>query len=374
MSEERVYVPALKWKLGEQSALRGLSSGVVASIAPLIEMIPPERPAHTKTQKNKGEPRREAKPIGDKAPGDIKAIKDSWAGGAFYLDAGLAVRRSDCGTVPLYFDLARSQGLAAIPVATLGSPYFCLKEIKAVCAKDKRGLAIRVPCPRDEMMLPFELSALSGAFGLSWADVDVIIDCQCVSQVKQGDWLRNKLVAAISGIRASISPRNLIVLAGSIPVTLGPLAVGRTPLLRIEWLEYLGNRSTIAPIYAFGDYAINTPVYKHGGSSGPPNIRYAEAANHLIFKGLDESVLVGGDPKSKFHRIHDLAADVMADSAWRTGTYSAGDQQIADAAAHKAGPGTQWSWRAAGTSTHITFVVEQLTKLGAPAASVLRLP
>ncbi len=368
-----IYVPALKWKAGEQAALANLKSRVTSRITPLIELLPTEPPRQSRDERLQGEPRREAGPLDVKIKSDIRKLATVWNDKECYLDPRLSVHRgNNCALATLAFDLARSAKLRAIPVITLKDAPFCLGEIQAIHNQDQRGVAIRVPIARPHGKYRLAVSDLRAIADMFPQQADVIIDAMDMPAVRRHAWMVAQLASAVREIRETCHPRNLIVLGGSMPVYLSRLGTGRLVIERIEWTLYNAFRGIINPMYIYGDYVVDAPRYSPGGQAGAPNIRYTANGQYVVYRDIPEPVQVGEITYSKEYRLHAMSADLKNDAVWRDVSYSAGEEFIDAVAKFQESPATGWHWRAAGTSTHITYLVEQLANLASPAASALR--
>jgi hypothetical protein len=90
------------------------------------------------------------------------------------------------------------------------------------------------------------------------------------------------------------------------------------------------------------------------------NIRYTADEKTLIPRA------VGSAMQESDEQYRELCQWIINEPDYAGDSYSWGDEKIADCAAGVGPPGSQRRWRAAGTSHHIRFVIEQLAALAGP--------
>jgi hypothetical protein len=124
----------------------------------------------------------------------------------------------------------------------------------------------------------------------------------------------------------------------------------------------------IGRVLDYGDYAIAHPMLPIGaGYPAPPQLRYAVTDRWITMKGRRQD-------RRGHAQFFEICADVLraagdealsADASWGDGYISTAAARATDPTI-RIGPGNASTWRAIGTSHHLTFVVRSLTDRDAP--------
>jgi hypothetical protein len=173
------------------------------------------------------------------------------------------------------------------------------------------------------------------------------------------------MAAAVRGALAQLGDlgawRTITALGTSMPATTAIVGRDSTAQLpRSEWALWKSLRGASTRQITFGDYAIQSidslSTFNPKTMQSAAQFRYTTANDWLIARG--RGTRTGG-----FTQAHRLAAMVVNHEDFSGRDFSAGDEWIANCAAGATGPGNPTSWRQAGTSHHLTFVVSQLATL-----------
>jgi hypothetical protein len=358
MALGHTYLPILKWKRGEQTAVAHLAPAVKSALLPVFEALP-DSGAATKTT---------AGSFNASLNKLIAQIGSSWGAATAALElAGVAAPRvSVRGNHPVdvAFARARADGLALIPVTGLGRGGAHDQAVARVVARDQRGLVLRVS--GDDLVdvsLATRLGVLANSLGTTCSAVDLVLDWGFADASTAP---RVAAAAAAAAVQLSALPwRTITFAAGSFPQSLSHIGASTAHLLRGDWAAW--NQLRAMPHLAhvrFGDYAVAHPVYTHVPYVGAANIRYTVDAHWLVLRGHK----LTGPAYGGFGQFVTLARQLAADPRYCGPAFSWGDDRIARFAAGAAGTGNSTTWRAIATNHHLTFVARQIaTSSGASA-------
>jgi hypothetical protein len=352
MLESTEYVPVLRWKRAEWTALRFLSEDVKARVLPLIE-VPPSRLVRKKgeTFVNMDECIAEI----------VKEVERSWGGRRFFLDMSLldspgGGRGLSAEALAMASKQCESRSLNGIPVSGLGRDRTYQGVVRKWAAKCG-GACLRVNAEGIGSGTALaEVYGFANSVGLRKEDVHLVVDF-------------GYLNAAISSygqiwerIPDAESWANVVICGGSFPVNLMGFVIGIQEVPRREWLAWRGQIPAAgwprSPIY--GDYTIQHPVFVEppGKSNPSASIRYALEESWLIFRGEGLRTSELGNAQYAGHAI------LLRDREEYYGeSFSYGDKYIWGVAEGGVNPGNPESWLRAGVNHHITVVVRQIERL-----------
>jgi len=384
MATPNHYVPILKWKRAEQSALQAVGDKDKNVITPLIELVMPTVPLYKKIDKERSI---------KKAPEEIftevvnkfqeKRIKkiaeeilQCWGTKPVFLDFTLLYNG-----VQLKIDSfneiasgATNNGLKIIPVLNLNDDPKIKEAITTHSRKYEEGICLRV-APSDLAnidTLNKKFETLLKDFSISRNKIDLLID---IKEIKENGGRYLQFMSASQKIGNLSEWRNFIFASGAFPENLSECRIDEpTSLPRFDWRNWSyaikEKKLTRNPIFA--DYAIRNPIFNEALQyyNSTPSIKYALEDNWLILKG-------------KMHQNeHYLAnAKLLVEDMtnyFRGERFSWGDKKIAEKARYyhqyvrgvnsgelKPGKGTGRStdWIAWGISHHLILVLNQIASL-----------
>jgi hypothetical protein len=357
------YVAALQTKAGELKALHEASAETWSALTPLIEVLGPKTPG--------SEPFTHSR-----IDGWAKRLAAAVGSHTIFLDRlRLAPNHSAdtrSGSVPVLraiHDAARYRGVIFVPVLHLADAAATVRQVADCAGRDGRGVALRVPLlgtasPDGSSLAAVAKEALD-AVQVDVTGVDLVLDLRQIPEDAEVD--ADDLVPMIEELVAVGRWRNVVLLGTTMPRSLGggvveAGTVGRLP--RKEWLLWLAVRmSGISRIPTYGDYAVQHPEPPLDMAEGqvPHGIRAAIRYTHDI-----ETVI----PRAKEPRriegreqYRQLCSILVAQPEFAGRSYTWGDAQVADCADGSCEPGWEDHWRAAGTSHHLRFVVDQLARV-----------
>lgn len=336
---DRMYVPILKCKKGEQSALFNLTDDIKDKIIPLIEI-----PYSSVTTK---------KPI-------IELIESFWSERTFFFYF-----------MPEWYDnsLEELQELIVneiIPVVQNNKyaiPVFDLSVFSSISEVDiisQNGIAIRL---RDNEFGQIEdmLNPLFNDNILDRRSTDLILDLQYVAE-KDLFSKTAVLKSAFSDLDVAAEFRSIIISSVSFPKTVSDLEVGQ--IYRFKRMEVdiftlaLKLEKRFGFKYYYSDYGPtdNEDVAFVIGMSPNFKIKYTTFGDFLCIKGL--SLKRGG---LDIGNVQQLAEILVNSSDFSGATYSWGDEKIYLLANKQYNsPGNLTTWVSYAMNHHITFITHQI--------------
>ena len=362
-SKSSAYVPALKWKQGEQSALKPLDAAQKSRLLPIAEL--PDRPFDW--QKGK------YKKSWDKHLDDVaKATSTVWGAEheiAFDQQIGDAETLSGKpGTVWEYlFDRLWSANVNAIPVlSTLASAteQAALLNIVRRWKRTRWLLRYRSEAHGQVPTAAHVVSWFSNAIGVLGAkseDVDVVLD---LGHVDAGS---RALAASTAQVLKAVGNlgrwRQMTLLTGAFPVNLAGIQKGTKQISRLDWDLYkrVVARPELEDVgVAFGDYGI---THVDAFEEDPRKLRMS--ANLRYTHWRDWHVLKGKNTRDfGFGQYKDLCDLLVNLPIFMGSSFSYGDANFERLATDPIiGPGNATHWRRDATNHHIHVVLHQLASL-----------
>lgn len=333
MKTDFIYVPILKWKQGEQGALKELDESTKQKIIPLIE-IPP-----------------------DINIAKFESSLEVWDNRHFYFDIIPEFYENYDGE--MYFELlSKCNPEYVIPVVFLSDPLDAIKEANNYT---KNGIAIRLT-NEDFENLEEDLISLKNNF--NYDEIDLIID---LKEINEKNMNEKKIVlkAILLDIPEIKAFRNIIISSSSFPQSLSNIEKYKLVYLpRHEYgffysLKSIFNKFNISPIYS--DYCINHPSFFEyiPGMTPSFNIRYTNSNSYIIMKG--ETLKKGG---LESENVIGFCEKLINSGEFSGDDYSWGDNYIHTRCEQDTKSfGNLTIWRKVGTNHHITFVINQLSNL-----------
>jgi hypothetical protein len=360
----RHYVPILKWKRAEQSALQVLNDEDRKLITPLIQFVMPK-------SKSAANPEKQFESViasfREKLPQLPHHILKAWGTAPIFVDFSLLY------TTPLKIDSAKqitasgqALGLRVIPVLSLNDDAELKKTIYSVAKKYSSGMCLRlVPHDlSDPAKLNTKIGDLLRGSGLTGAEVDLLVDAKEIGE----NGAYGRYVRASQQIANLANWRAFIFASGAFPADLSNCKIDEENLIpRLDWSNWRAqlNQKNGMRKPTFADYTIQHPIYKESSQFFHPtaSIRYALADSWYIMKGK----------KQKFEMYLAHAKLLADDRAKFCGEgFSCGDKYIADKARHYPvyvknpkvkGTGSTEGWLTAGINHHLVLTAHQIANL-----------
>jgi hypothetical protein len=364
------YVPILKWKRAEQTALENLPKEDKSHITPLIQFVMPKAKAPKEGQPQKDDDQKFIEVIATfeaRAPKIYEEIAKFWGKSTVFVDFSLLY------TLALKV-MALEQTMAgvytnegsAVPVVNLSDDPKLKKTAYMLAKKYSSGVCLRI--------VPADLIDISGTneqidiflklSGMDEKSVDLLIDTKEI----QGDVERlRRFTLASQKIKNLTKWRTFILASGAFPADLSECKVDEENVIPrydwANWVELIRDKNTIRKP-AFGDYTIQHPIYNESSQFFHPttSIKYALETDWLVLKGK----------KQKFDMYLANAQLLAQDKRFYGEDFSSGDKYIAEKGNHYTayaknpdikGTGSTETWIMAGINHHLVLASHQVANL-----------
>lgn len=358
--QQAVYVPILKWKQGEYSALKELNVADKRLLSPIIEVVPIPTPLDE-----------------DAAPVDLdshiaklpKQVEANWGKSQeIRVDASLiqepATMADGLHALDWILTSLRDLEIKAIPVVRHDSSQEALLAAKSAHEVDGRGICVRIDEEiGDDPQLLSSLDRLLSTLGVSAESVDLVLDTGCVGP-SEVDRAAIACRHILERLPYSDRWRSLVLASSGFPENMAGQGVGISTIQRSDWLLWLKIKTDVesgrlSRLPIFGDYAIAHPELADidpRTMQMSANIRYTSSETWVIYKGR-------GVRRYGFEQIYDLCTQLISSPCYRGKAFSFGDRIYYKRATEKDshGKGNASQWRRDATNHHLTFVVRQIT-------------
>ncbi len=354
-----LYVPILKWKQGEQGALRELDSSTKAAILPLLELPPLEYNFVDDCFKKTLEEHVEKLP---------QILLKSWAG-QFYLDICNLQEKYLPGNIYIYShidELLETEDAISqyIPIYTPTCPLKNNSYFRH-CIDSGRTIAIRLKFNEVddfEDIMELVINNLN-IIPEEMHNIDLIVDLGYINPSDAKRMLK-LLKLSLSELPHINLWRYIIIAGTSMPETLSALSSGSSlhiPRVFYQLYTHFVSKHNYEREFIFGDYGISNPAILEDVDprflNPSCNIRYTIADSYFIVKGTAFKKYGGAQHADLCDKI------ISTPGIYYGSTFSAGDKYISDCATLSVSGGSLTTWRKAGTNHHLTLVVNQLSSL-----------
>ncbi len=358
------YVPILKTKRAEFTALSQLEPIVKAKVVPILEIEPVPIDPDTEIPD---------KTYNDMLIGFDQKIASSCDGiPLIYIDGILIEEQfiSLGDTYPIInaVNQARSAGFRVIPVS---SPTRTPTYLSAIDSLVQNEVCLRLTTT--DLVNPQLITAYIQRLNISHENIDVVIDLRDMLTEDGLNSGHSRMLALglINNLPNINSFRTIILASGSFPVDLSNISVGVYSQTRFEWILWQGlHRSgELARQGVYSDYGVQHPEYARLAT------RFPSATASVRYTGDDEFWVFRGRLARRYgyeqYGAHALA--IVNHPEYTGPAFSVGDQEIAGYAQvysqYMQNPngtykfGSPEVWRRIGQNHHITKVVIQLSNL-----------
>lgn len=347
-----LYMPILKWKQGEQIALRHISDSDRQSLLPLVEF----QPLIIK----------ETTSIGDSLKADlIKALINLTKAKA--TDYPIAIDTSSyhpdptkhARTLAAVCGHFAKKGLHVVPVVHPFMVSTYPADVASLNSFDDVVLRIKTPncLPQQVGGMITDIYSILGRKSFR---LHVLLDMGSIV----GDSTTSHVTNIAPYIAEALTHKKVesITLAGgSFPFNLTGISKGISSLPRVEWQVWTRISKKFDSVrICFGDYAVTNP--EPLAEIDPTKINPSAAIRYAL---KDEWMLLkaGGVRSSGFEQYNDLCALLIADNDYSGATFSFGDSKYFEHAQPLASTGNLSTWRRDATSHHLTLTVRNCAKL-----------
>lgn len=355
------YVPILKAKAAEFTALAHVANTHAASTLPLMEV--PRFPADRVKFKES------INPIADYLDEVIERIAKSWPGRALMIDPRLwspeATIESGEHIVPYICTALREEGLTAYPVINAelwdSAPY--RRALRNVDIGSDGLFCIRLD--REFIEDAIDEDHFNGTLDQIVADLGVP-ESSCAVLLDMGDLTRAEYDETTEALGVALELLEghhfrFVVTAGcTIPASINEAvrkqnSTGYVDRTEISAWKYC-HESHPALAIAFGDYGVRNPNAKDGTIAPDANgkIRYTIPDQYFVVRGYSRRI------KEKGAQVHELCRALIASEHYMGKDFSWGDAEILARANRNTKPGNLTDWIAIDTSHHIAEVVSEV--------------
>jgi hypothetical protein len=346
------YVPILKCKAGDLWSLGNLKPATTAMVTPLVEIVPPSQ-NQSEQQRLQQSAARILQWWGTKT----LFVDLIWRQAALQLPGGPHV-------VTEFFDLARAQGVVAIPVTALDRDPAFQAAVAGVIAQDNRGVAVRLAAQffNNPPNLSAALAGLLAVLKTTRNQVDLIVDFGSIGQAASG--LLPVMINAAIGLIPNINDwRTLTVASGSFPASVTVLSQSTwNTLPRTEWTSWHSVvTGAVSPtrLPAYADFTVGDPALPYAGPSrAAVNLRYSAGNDFFVWRGFAFNTHASG-----IGQIFTICSNLVGLPQFAGAAFSAGDTEIQARSAMIGSPGNPEAWRKWATNHYLELVVSQIATL-----------
>jgi hypothetical protein len=348
------YIPLLKAKKGEFTALEKLADRVRQQISPLIDIS-----QHDKHSMDVHL---------DKV---VENILSTWGdkydffADFFHVDLGVRTP-SGIHFVKHFHEAARTKGLRPIPVVGFERDQEYIDAALDAVRLDDRGVCLRLLY--DDLVLPDTLNDQLGEFidefSILRSNIDLMFDMRSLRN-RDLDELLEVIRDAASHISNLADYRSFSLAGSNMPQSVSTEvpadSMGFIDRTELSLWRSLRNGSSPLPIHpVFADYTTIHPDLldidpRVFANTMGPNIRYATGDRWCILRGVSFS-----KHPEKRAQYYGLAKKLITEPFYCGPTYSFGDEFLHRKAAREGGPGSPTNWVSVGVNHHITHVIDSL--------------
>jgi hypothetical protein len=349
------YVPVIKSKRGEFTAIRLLQDDIKEHVRPFLDVLPPSRFAQ------------KPKTLADQLTWVADHMAAAWAGALWVdtFDVGPSIAQGKQVSIEFICRALRARGLTPIPVTGFEREAGHDQAVRRLLAEAATGVCLRLE--EEDLLLPTKLPALldgkTKLLGVEPPSIDLLFDLRYLDETPVA--VRVQVLArALQNIPSLNTWRSIILAGSSMPNSLnGVCARGAHGFLARRELEiWLAlQQATVKRMPTFGDYTTVPPQYadmdtrtiaKHLG----PNVKYTLDRRWYVSRG--HSFLKSGSAQ-----YFGIAKNIVSLPDFRGPAASYGDRFIAERAKGATGAkcGNPEQWVTASVNSHISWQTRWLT-------------
>jgi hypothetical protein len=348
-----VYVPIIKSKRGEFTAVRLLHEDIKEQIRPFVDVLPPNRFAS------------KPKTLAQQLTWVTDQIAAAWRGALWIdtFDVGPAIVQGKEIAIEFVCRALRAKDFSPIPVTGFQREPAHDHAVARLLSEVATGVCLRLE--EEDLLLPAKLPALLDSklklLRVEPSSTDILVDLRFLGSGSAAARVQ-VLVHAFQSIQNLGTWRSVILTGSSMPNSLESVCERGSHgyLERRESEIWLAMRnSTLKRLPIFGDYTTVPPQYsemdtrtiaKHLG----PNVKYTLDGRWYVSRGRSFQ-------KNGSVQYFSIASDIVSLPEFRGPTASHGDRFIADRASGGATCGNPEQWVTASVNSHITWQTRWLT-------------
>lgn len=334
------YFPILRWKLGEQAAVKKLGVLERQAMLPIAEL--------QQLEPNLRQP---------------KLISVLTACGAAQIPIAVDMKTAVPGRVSMQavsrlVGVLQAAGLRACP--TVHGTHVQLDPSGFTHLKGQAAIVIRIVPHKMPLVNAVAIIAQCRATLGRKANIYVLLDLEAIGEV---DLKASALMLAafVQGIRNKCDPLQIAVAGGSFPMTLGGFRIGVNnyiPRKELAIWKIVKAQQDCSAV-SFGDYAVTNP--EPLGDIDPRTMNPAAAIRYCLDDSwwLPRASGVRTKGKGGMSQYNDLCKIVIANKHYSGSSFSYGDERYAHHAQPTATSGNLMTWRRDATNHHLTFTARQ---------------
>jgi hypothetical protein len=349
------YLPILKSKLGEFTALANLNHNLKNKIMPLFEITPLE---WDQTE------RRVPRTLNDHLDSFCKKLIRKWPTDNCFIDTSLLKWQESDNTdkIEYVFDKLAEKNIIPTPIISLSvSPQFISAFLRTVQKHKLNEIGVRVT-PKDVTTIDFQdkLESVLKLVDFTASQCHMILDL-ADANFSEVENISDAIVGVLESFPFGDNWMSFTVAGTSFPAS-NLIKEGKSEYARNEWKFYstlktkLGE-SNFKRCLNFGDYGIVNPGYFEFNPKimkASANIRYTHHNKWVVVKGkaLKES--------ASYAQYTQLAKDIVESKDFLGENFSQGDLYLAKCVREEEGPGAPSVWNWVGNNHHFVKVLSDL--------------
>lgn len=353
-----LYMPILKWKMGERRAVASLPPAQHDIVAPLF-IIPPVG-AFDHEEKRALSPAEHITSFGPR-------LYDACGKRVVFVD-GLhiddEIYRLERKTHPLTELLERAHlaGAIACPATSIDRSKEYQEAVARFCKNDKRlPICIRVtPRQLESSTLRDDLQALIVAIDCMPERAVLVLDFAAM-QITDAEGFADLVATTINTLPLRDRWLNIVTALTSFPDRPKVRAGECMRVPRVDWEVYkalINKHDELARFPAFGDYANEYPIFREAVRVSPvAQFRYSTSKEYLIEKGRTTKKPNG------YGAIFPVADALTAKEDFAGPDFCEGDRFIYELSKRQRGHSSAPTWRWASTLHHLTLVCRSMRAL-----------
>ena len=366
------YVPILKTKRAEFSAISQLSQAVKSKFIPLFEIEPVAIDPDIGTpDKSYNE---HLNDFGKKLSNSCSELPIIYIDGILIEDQFISP--GDTYPITNAINQARAAGLHVVPVS---SPTRNVNYLNAIDGLNQGEICLRLTVT--DLANPQLISSYISRLNISYQNIDIVIDLRdsITDENLQSGQSQTLAVGLINNLHNLNNFRRVILAGGSFPVDLSQISIGVYSQPRLEWFlwQSLHTGSVLNRQIIYSDYGVQHPDYTRLATRFPSvsaSVRYTGDNDFWVFRGRKAN-------QYGYEQYGAHSQDIVAHNEYSGSPFSTGDQDIFDYAkvysqylhnqsqTPPPNPSSSYKfgsaevWRRIGQNHHITKVVDQLANL-----------
>jgi len=335
------YVPILRGKEGEFTALQNLDGRFVNETCPLIQFLPDTN------KKRKG----------DYLVKITSGLTRAWNfdGNLIYFDVSYLRNTS---FIKNLLNALRDNEINLIPVVHPNSNHR-YKELIQNGFLDN-GLCIRT---KKAYATPHNLNtSISGSmkeFNIKESEIDLLIDLQYIDNPDDIPIYQNTFFHLFDSIKNPQSFRRIIIGSGSFPADVYNFPVNKVSSKpRIEWILWGRIRNELKDFpLVYSDYGNIHPIYDPLAQvyEGSCSIKYTSKSDFYIFRGIKASAHIDGGGQ-----YHQKSRELIENSVYDGRDFSWGDEHIYKCANYEISSGNVGTWVKYTLNHHFMKILDLL--------------